>query len=242
MSNFIQFSNYETETEEQKKTIEGMKKTQEWFKKLVKDCPGITFKGMEREIVGTRILPTEGLWGQFKRRLYFKLEHFEYFDHQNIFIKAIFTPPEHRGQGLCKSFLRTLVEYCQRNSGVGLVLVTNPFEGSRWDILLNTVEDFEYTPSREKRDKMSELVTSVGFQELDPVTFYIDDWGSFMNRCILHYQSVIPRHFGFSCGLERDDFIFSEEVYQRRMRPLEKSVLDNRENFNEDGSKKDRLW
>ena len=33
MSNFIQFSNYETETEEQKATIEGMRKTQEWCKR-----------------------------------------------------------------------------------------------------------------------------------------------------------------------------------------------------------------
>ena len=242
MSNFIQFSNYETETPEQKKTIEGMKRTQDWFKKLVKDNQNMKFQGMEREIQGTKIVPTPTLWGQYKRGLYFNLEEFEYYDRQNIFIKSIFTLPEYRGQGLCKSFLTDLVQFSQRNTDVGLVLVCNPFDGSGWDILLNTVENFEYTPDRTKRDKMSSLVSSVGFEELDPVSFYIDDWGSFMNRCILHYQSVIPRHFGFNCGLERDDFKFDEGVYQKRMRPLEKSVLDDRENFNFDGSRKDRIW
>ena len=242
MSNFINFSHYETETEDQKITIEGMKKTQEWFQKLVKESSNFKFQGMEKEIVEGRILPTPTLWGQYKRGLYFNLENFDYHDHQNIFIKSIFTLPQYRGQGLCKSFLRELVEYSQRNSGVGLVLVTNPFDGTGWDILLNTVEGFEYTPSREKRDKMGELVTSVGFQELDPVTFYIDDFGSFLHRVILHYQSVIPRHWGFNCGLERPDFMFEEKVYQRRLETWSKDVLKNRDKYDEYGRRKDSVW
>ena len=242
MSNFINFGHYETETENQKTTIEGMKRTQEWFQRLVKESSNFKFQGMEKEIVDGRILPTPGLWGQYKRGLYFKLEHFDFYDYRNIFIKTIFTLPEYRGQGLCKSFLRELVEYSQRNSGVGLVLVTNPFDGTGWDILLNTVEGFEYTPSREKRDKMGDLVTSVGFQELDPVTFYIDDFGSFLHRVILHYQSIVPRHYGFNSGLERPDFVFQEEVYQKRLEPMSKSVLENREMFNEDGTRKDSVW
>ena len=131
-----------------------------------------------------------------------------------VMVRSIWTPPEYRKRGLCRDFLAHFYSVAQANDW-NTAIVANPFEASRWDLVSKDYEGFCYTKDKNSRDAMAKLISSVGFKEISPSAFHLDEFMDYVGRVVDDYGELWPRYFVNRAELVDEDYQFSDDQFQR---------------------------
>ena len=203
-------------------------------------CDDVRAMGLRKSEKDGKLQTSTSVICQFERDTFFELEKYNWYDNVLVLIKSVFTNPDARGNGGLKRFLTEMKNFCLKKD-YGLLAVSNPFRADYLDRVFFDYVNFEYTGSKEQRNKMSQLLMDNGFHEISCVALN-DDIYSTMVRSIRDYHGLVARWFSFNCPYFEDSKPIADELIEERMVGVREAFEKNPDNFDELGQNKKSIW
>ena len=196
--------------------------------------------GLAKDAEDGKLHTSTSVISQFEKDTFFELEQFSWYDNPIVLIKSVFTNPDARGNGGLARFLKEIKNFCIKKD-YGLIAVCNPFRAHSFDRVFFQYIDFEYTGSKEERDKMANVLSANDFQEISCVALNEDIYST-MIRSIRDYHGLVARWFAFNCPYLEESKPIADEIIEKRMLSVKETFLKNPDQFDELGQNKHRIW
>ena len=195
--------------------------------------------GLTRTVVDGKLETSTAAMCSYRKDLIFEPVWEQIHETEVLLLKTVWVEPKMRGQGLYRDFIEVLKQFCV-TSNLGLQIVCNPFFSSGFDRAFLDYEDFKHTGNREDRDQHAQFLEKQGFDEFN-LGLIESDFYALMARCVMHYDSMLPRAFGFNADIFKDSERLADETVEKRMESVRERLRKDPNCFDENGYPKQRM-